>query len=166
MQPLNINSVIFRYLFSFGIVVSNLYAIEGLPASAQSSASERIECIKLFAKHYYSYEGGNLNRTDALAKAEQTCAEQSPKNNAQPTPIMIIPTNGIPANNIPNAGGSPKAITDCMKRLMYERKLVCTRSGFPGCSHFPSEGFAGWQMQDVRTELSEAIAVQACQNAR
>ena len=161
MQPLNINTAILRCLISFGIVMSNLYAIKLLPASAQSSANERIECIKKFAKYYHSYEGGNLSRSDALEKAERICVEESNKNNGQ-----SVPTNGIPSNNIPSPGGSPQAITDCMKRLMYERKLVCTRSGFPGCSHFPSEGFAGWQTQDVRTEISDAVAVQACQNAR
>ncbi|OUL32943.1 hypothetical protein BV372_18010 [Nostoc sp. T09] len=67
------------------------------------------------------------------------------------------------ANQNPIAGGSPKAITDCMKRLMYEQKLVCTRNR---CSHFPSEGFGGWEMQDVRTDVSETAAVQACQSAR
>ncbi|WP_169267848.1 MULTISPECIES: hypothetical protein [Brasilonema] len=50
--------------------------------------------------------------------------------------------------------------------MMYERKLVCTRSGFPRCSHFPDEGFGGWQMQDVRTDVSEQTAVQACRNAQ
>ena len=66
----------------------------------------------------------------------------------------------------PQIGGSPQAIVDCMKRLMYERKLVCTCTGFPGCSSFPSEGFGGWQTQNVRTSISETAAVQACQNAR
>ena len=155
MQPLNINTVILRSLISFGVVVSNLYTIKVLPASAQSFASERIECIKKFAE-YYRGEGGYLRTSDALAKAERTCAEESNKSNGQ----------SVPSNNIPSPGGSPQAITDCMKRLMYERKLVCTRSGFPGCSHFPSEGFAGWQTQDVRTDISDAVAVQACQNAR
>jgi len=164
MQPLNINTVILRSLISFGVVVSNLYAIKVLPASAQSFASERIECIKKFVE-YYKGEGGYLTTTNAHVKAEQICAEESNKNNGQAVPIPLIPTNGIPSNNIPSPGGSPQAITDCMKRLMYERKLVCTRSSFT-CSYFPSEGFAGWEMQDVRTEISDAVAVQACQNAR
>lgn len=161
MQSLNINTVIFRFLISCGIAVSSLYAIQVLPASAQSSADEQIECIKKFRNYYYSREGGNLMADNALAKAEQTCTQESKKNNQQPVPVLLIPTN-----NIPSFGGSPQAITDCMKRLMYERKLVCTRSGFPGCSHFPTEGFGGWEMQDVRTELSDATVVQACQNAR
>ena len=52
-----------------------------------------------------------------------------------------------------------------MKKLMYERELVCTRTQF-SCSAFPQECFAGWQTQDVRTDISESAAVQACKNAR
>lgn len=79
----------------------------------------------------------------------------------QPQPSVIYPPQ-----QQPQIGGSPQAIADCMKKLMYERKLVCTRTGFPGCSNFPSEGFGGWQTQNVRTSISETAVVQACQNAR
>ncbi len=50
-----------------------------------------------------------------------------------------------------------------MNKLMYEQRLVCTRSQ---CSRFPQEGFGGWQRQTVRTETSENTAVRACRNAR
>lgn len=64
----------------------------------------------------------------------------------------------------PQMGGSPQAISNCMKNLMYEQRLVCTRSY---CSQLRREdGYGGWQRQTVRTETSEAAAVQACQNAR
>jgi len=64
----------------------------------------------------------------------------------------------------PQIGGSPQAITACLKNLMYEQRLVCTRSY---CSQLNQEdGYGGWQLQTVRTGISEAAAVQACQNAR
>lgn len=64
----------------------------------------------------------------------------------------------------PQIGGSPQAITNCMKNLMYEQRLVCTRSY---CSQLRREdGYGGWQMQTVRTGISESAVVQACQNAR
>lgn len=141
------------------LAMSQLLAIA--PGFAQSTASDRIDCIKKFRDFYYSSEGGLLNSRDALAKAEQTCAEESRRN--------TVPPNPGPVNNpgwSGQAGGSPTAIAACMKKLMYERKLVCTRTGFPSCSSIPHEGFAGWEMQDVRTEISETAAVQACQNAR
>lgn len=143
------------------LALSQLLAIA--PSFAQSTASDRIDCIKKFREFYRTYEGGYLPGKDALTKAEQTCAEESRRNagssNSGP---MINPSLGWP--NQP--GGSPAAIATCMKKLMYERKLVCTRTGFPSCSSIPHEGFAGWEMQDVRTEISETAAVQACQNAR
>ncbi len=143
------------------LAMSPLVAIA--PGFAQSTASDRIDCIKKFRDFYYSSEGGLLNSRDALAKAEQTCAEEIRRNAGPSNPgLMINPNLGWP--NQP--GGSPAAIAACMKKLMYERKLVCTRTGFPSCSSIPSEGFAGWEMQDVRTEISETAAVQACQNAR
>jgi hypothetical protein len=64
----------------------------------------------------------------------------------------------------PQIGGSPQAIGNCMKNLMYEQQLVCTRSY---CSQLNREdGWGGWQLQTVRTQTSEVAAVQACQNAR
>jgi len=57
-----------------------------------------------------------------------------------------------------------QAIAACMKSLMYEQRLVCTRSY---CSQLSREdGFGGWQLQTIRTGISETGAVQACQNAR
>ncbi len=61
-------------------------------------------------------------------------------------------------------GGNPQAISDCMNKLMYEQRLVCTRSY---CSRLsPQDGFGGWQRQTVRTAISEDAAVRACRNAR
>ena len=75
--------------------------------------------------------------------------------------------NSTPSNV--QLGGSPQAIEDCIKRLMYERKPVCTRGR---CARLRSpednanRGFGGWQWQTVRTSMSESSAVRACQNAR
>jgi hypothetical protein len=78
-------------------------------------------------------------------------------------PASPTPSSAPPARQ-PQIGGSPQAIASCMKNLMYEQRLVCTRSR---CSQLNREdGWGGWQLQTVRTEISEAAAVQACQNAR
>jgi hypothetical protein len=148
----------FKY-WMFGIGFSIYSLIVLAPASAQSSISDqRIECIKKFNAFYYSYQGGNLSSSAALAKAEQTCATQFNQNTER--------TQGFDRNDRwhENLGGSPEAISDCMRKLMYERKLVCTR--VDGCSMIPQEGFAGWQTQNVRTGISEYAVVQACRNAR
>ena len=64
----------------------------------------------------------------------------------------------------PQIGGSPQAIAACLKNLMYEQRLVSTRSY---CSQLNREDdYGGWQLPTVRTGISEAAAVQACQNAR
>jgi len=72
-----------------------------------------------------------------------------------PRPVIVNPNNTI--------GGSPEGIQNCMRGLLYKRQLVCTRDR---CSSIPREGFGGWQSQNVRTELGESAAAQACQNAR
>lgn len=43
-------------------------------------------------------------------------------------------------------------VSNCIQSLLYRNTS--------------SEGFGGWEMQDVRTDVSEAAAVQACQSAR
>lgn len=80
--------------------------------------------------------------------------QPAPTSPATP-PLIVYPNQSI--------GGSPEGISKCMQKLLYERKLVCTRDS---CSRIPREGFAGWQSQNVRTDLSESAAAQACQNAR
>lgn len=75
----------------------------------------------------------------------------------QPTTVLIPAQSQI--------GGSPQAIAACMKGLMYEQKLVCTNTMF-SCSSTPKDGVGGWKAQTVRSGISEAAAVQACQNAR
>lgn len=87
---------------------------------------------------------------------------------ASPTPAAAPPAQQAPViyqpQPQPQIGGSPQAITSCMKNLMYEQQLVCTRSY---CSQLRREaGYGGWQLQTVRTGISETAAVQACQNAR
>jgi len=120
MQPLNINTVILRPLISFGIVMTSLYAIQVLPASAQSSASERIDCIKKFKEYYYSFEGGHLSASNALAKAEQTCAEESNNklNVQQQPPFIFIPNPSVQQF-------SPEKFAQCVNQQMYKQKEVC-----------------------------------------
>jgi hypothetical protein len=66
--------------------------------------------------------------------------------------------------------GDPQAIADCMKKLLYENRPVCTREGSCARLSSPAEnanqGFGGWQWQTVRTEISEDGAARACRNAR
>ncbi|MEG4808280.1 hypothetical protein QUA82_13415 [Microcoleus sp. F8-D3] len=61
----------------------------------------------------------------------------------------------------PQIGGSPQAIQQCMENLLYRTEV--------------QKPFSGWicvandvncRTVRVRTEISEAAAVQACQNAR
>jgi hypothetical protein len=96
-------------------------------------------------------------RTDT---SEETAIQACTIARDTPTP----PTNtGVILVPIPNKPTqSPEAVAKCMRQLLYTRKLVCTRTGFPSCSSIPSEGFAGWQTQDVRTEISEDAAAKAC----
>ncbi len=77
-----------------------------------------------------------------------------------PTPSTNTGVILVPIQNKPTQ--SPEAVAKCMRRLLYTRKLVCTRTDFPRCSSIPSEGFAGWQTQDVRTDISEDAAAKAC----
>ncbi|MCY7367024.1 MAG: hypothetical protein LH474_02605, partial [Chamaesiphon sp.] len=96
-----------------------LYTIKVLPVSAQSSTDQRIECITKFSKYYYSREGGDLSRTAALAKAEQTCAEESNKTNnsgVQQQPTIFV---------VPDREGSNGRFTRCVNRQMYTQKEVC-----------------------------------------
>ena len=162
MPQNNINTCIIRSLVSFGIVLSNLTLTEILAVSAQSSDPDRgIECIKKYRKFYVSYEGGMLRESDALAKAEKTCAEQS----KQPTPSNDEPR--VPRND--NSGGSPEAIASCMQKLMYERKPVCTESScfsLRSPEENANRSFGGWQWQTVRTSTSENAVVRACRDAR
>jgi hypothetical protein len=85
---------------------------------------------------------------------------EQPVSAPAPTPPATAPLVVYPNQSM---GGSPEGIPKCMQKLLYERKLVCTRDS---CSRIPREGFGGWQSQNVRTDLSESAAAQACQNAR
>lgn len=77
----------------------------------------------------------------------------------------------VPSNNPPvaspvilappqqPAGGSADAIVKCMQGLLYKTARVCTASTPYGHCYQYGDGL-------VRTEISEATAAQACQNAR
>ncbi|XZN91248.1 MAG: hypothetical protein ACM65M_27280 [Microcoleus sp.] len=76
------------------------------------------------------------------------------------TPLIIIPGGGGTTWTNP-VGGSPQAIQQCMENLLYRTEV--------------QKPFSGWicvgndvncKTVRVRTEISEAAAVQACQNAR
>ncbi len=91
-----------------------------------------------------------------VTRAQRVCSaliEAQPKNNRP----AQNPSPSFPQRQRPSA--SPQEVSTCMNKLMYERKLVCTRNR---CSHFPSEGFGGWETQNVRTDISEQAAIQAC----
>jgi hypothetical protein len=47
---------------------------------------------------------------------------------AQPPVIYQPPQTPVIYQPQPQIGGSPQAIANCMKNLMYEQRLVCTRS--------------------------------------
>ena len=81
---------------------------------------------------------------------------QLPKSNppaANPAnPTVILAPNQQPA------GGSADAIVSCIQRLLYKPAKVCTASTPYGHCYQYGDGL-------VRTEISEATAAQACQNA-
>lgn len=61
----------------------------------------------------------------------------------------------------PSVGGSPEAIAQCMKKILYVEKKICTDAwgrADGSCSFSRTE--------QVRTGVSESAAAQACQNAR
>jgi hypothetical protein len=129
--------------------------------SVQQPAESLGQCVKSLNDVYPYRADGETNNRHIQVCSNLLRVQQSNLNQPVQPPVQSVqPVQPRPV------GGSPEAITTCMRRLMYERKLVCTRTGFPRCSSMPSEGFGGWQTQDVRTEISEAAAVQACQNAR
>jgi hypothetical protein len=68
--------------------------------------------------------------------------------------VVII--KGQPAQN-----GSPAAIASCMDSLLYRTE---ERKPFPGWICVPND--VNCKTVRVRTEMSEATAIQACQNAR
>ncbi|MDX2240271.1 MAG: hypothetical protein NW224_06285 [Leptolyngbyaceae cyanobacterium bins.302] len=127
------------------------------PSFAQSTASDRIDCIKKFRAFYRSAEGGYLSSQDALAKAEQICAEESRRNpGTTPNPVPV--TNPGWSGQ---SGGSPAAIAQCMDKLMYRTEV---QKPFPGWICVQND--VNCSTVRVRTEISEATAIQACQNAR
>lgn len=132
--------------------------------SVQQPAESLGQCVKSLNNVYpYSVDSTTNNRHIQVC-SDLLRVQQSNLN--RPVQPVQPPVQSVQPVQPRTVGGSPEAIASCMRRLMYERKLVCTRTGFPKCSSIPSEGFGGWQTQNVRTETSEDAAVQACQNAR
>jgi hypothetical protein len=128
--------------------------------SVQPPAESLGHCVKSLNNVYpYSVDSATNNRHIQIC-SDLLRVQQSNLNRPVQTLQPVQPVQPVQPRTV---GGSPEAIASCMRRLMYERKLVCTRDR---CSSIPSEGFGGWQTQNVRTEISEDAAVQACQNAR
>jgi hypothetical protein len=76
-------------------------------------------------------------------------------------PLIIIPGGGgIPVSN-PIGGGSSQGIRQCMENLLYRTEV---KKPFPGWICVPND--VNCSTVKVRTEISEAAAVQVCQNAR
>ncbi len=103
---------------------------------------------------YQETNWGRQRTKTSEETAIQACAIAHEQPSSNPGTILV------PVQTRPTR--SPQATANCMHKLLYTRKLVCTRQGFPGCSSIPQEGFAGWQTQDVRTDISEDSAARAC----
>ncbi len=82
--------------------------------------------------------------------------QPQPTNNNAPTgssqPVILVP-------NQPR-GGSSDGIVSCVQRLLYKDVKVCTRTDFSG-----TRCLGDWRTSQVRTDISENVAAQACQNA-
>ena len=75
----------------------------------------------------------------------------APQPTAQPTTVTPTTTT--------TTGGSPDAIVSCMQGLLYRTESVCTATDMWGrCTSTESV--------QVRSDISETTAAQACQNAR
>jgi hypothetical protein len=79
----------------------------------------------------------------------------------QNTPLIIIPGGGGTTLPNPVGGGSPQAIQQCMENLLYRTEV---QKPFPNWTCVPND--VNCRTVRVRSEISEAAAVQACQNAR
>ncbi|PSB34765.1 hypothetical protein [Chlorogloea sp. CCALA 695] len=74
---------------------------------------------------------------------------------AQPQPQ---PTNNTaPTGSSQPRGGSPDGIASCVNKLLYKNVEICTQTRFGSCSKT--------EIRQVRTDTSENVAAQACQNA-
>jgi hypothetical protein len=132
--------------------ISCLEVFKGKPATEEFTT-----CVEALYKGPFRKNDANSYCTQALTNAQQP-AQQSP-----------YPYSPYPYPPYPSPGGNPQAIADCMKKLMYERKPVCTRSrcfSLNTPENNANQNFGGWEWQTVRTSISESAAVQACQNAR
>jgi hypothetical protein len=162
MQRQNINTLAFRILISLGIAASSLPSIGISSVSAQSPADARTDCIKKSSAFYRTEQGGSLLDSEALSKAELTCANQSNSN--------------IVSGNNEQSGPNIVAIDSCMKKLMYKRQTVCTRKDSferdsfkqvctlrlpPRCIPIRIKG--GCHTLILPTAISESTAAKICQ---
>lgn len=83
--------------------------------------------------------------------SSQPSPQPSPQPPSSNPSVILVP-------NQQSTGGSADAIVSCIQRLLYKSARVCTASISGSCYRY-GEGL-------VRTEISEATAAQACQNAR
>ncbi|GAA6619651.1 hypothetical protein [Scytonema sp. NUACC26] len=88
--------------------------------------------------------------------SSQPQLQQPVQQPVQQPPVPYLPP--YPYSN-PNSGGTAEGITSCIQRLLYRPAKVCTRAT-------PSGYCYEWGNGQKRTEISEATAAQACQNAR
>lgn len=120
-------------------------------------------CVEALYEGPYSRNDSNNYCKQASANARQP--EQQPERPPYPYPYPPYPYPPYPQQS----GGNPQAVANCVKKLMYERKAVCTRGGSCARLNSPEENannnFGGWQWQTVRTSISESAAAQACQGA-
>jgi hypothetical protein len=85
-----------------------------------------------------------------------------PVNNPNPnTSVIIIPGGVDPNSRNQIGGGSPQQIQQCMENLLYRTEI---QKPFPAWNCVQND--VNCRAVRVRTEISEAAAVQACQNAR
>lgn len=84
------------------------------------------------------------------------CSPFGCPSSAQPQPQ---PTNNTaPTGSSQPRGGSPDGIASCVNKLLYKNAQVCTRTYISGSCR-------DWETRQVRSDISENVAAQACQNA-
>lgn len=173
----------------FGVTIFSFFSSVAKPAQAQAQTQTFSQCVlQLYRGPYSGKEAAEscleVFKGKPAIEEFTTCVETLYKGpfskddaksyctqvstNAQ-QPVQQSPYPYPPYPYSPSPGGSPQAIADCMKKLMYERKPVCTRSGCFSLNtpeKNANQNFGGWRWQIVRTSIGESAAIQVCQNAR